>query len=60
VTHTDIERGRAALGPNVERRRIRLEEPIKTLGEHRVPIALAAGVQCDITVVVEPLEAETK
>src|SRR5512144_2887544 len=54
VTNIDVERGLAELGFSVERRRIHLDEPIKTLGEHQVTVALAAGVQCTITVAVEP------
>jgi large subunit ribosomal protein L9 len=53
VTNLDIEKDLADKGFNVERRRIRLDEPIKTLGEHRVVIRLAAGVDATVTVVVE-------
>src|SRR5215475_4617958 len=52
VTNIDIERALAEQGLVVERRRIRLDEPIKTLGEHTVPVSLAAGVPCEITVSV--------
>ena len=58
VTNIDIERKLAELGHNVDRRRIRLDEPIKTLGEHRVPIALAVGTQCEVTVSVVPVSEE--
>lgn len=58
VTNIDVERRLADLGYTVERRRIRIEEPIKTLGDHRVAIVLAAGVQCDVTVSVEPVAEE--
>jgi large subunit ribosomal protein L9 len=60
VTNIDIERKLAELGHAIERRRIRLDEPIKSLGEHRVAIALAAGVQTEVTVVVEALAGETE
>ena len=56
VTNIDIERALAEQGHTVERRRIRLDEPIKTLGDHAVTVSLAAGVQCNITVTVSPLE----
>ena len=56
VTNLDIERALAAAGVPVERRRIRLEEPIKTLGEHRVPVHLGVGVDTEVTVSVEPEE----
>jgi large subunit ribosomal protein L9 len=53
VTNIDIEKALADLGFAVERRRIRLEEPIKSIGEHVVPIHLGVGVDAQITVVVE-------
>src|SRR5215468_7544720 len=53
VTNIDVEKALAAQGFNVERRRIRLEEPIKSIGEHVVPIHLTAGVNTQVTVVVE-------
>ena len=56
VTNIDIERALADQGFAVERRRIRLDEPIKTLGEHKVAIALVTGVASEITVTVAPLE----
>lgn len=56
VTNIDIERALSENGLTVDRRRIRLDEPIKTLGEHRVTITLAVGVQAELTVVVAPIE----
>lgn len=56
VTNIDIEKALAAQGFNVERRRIRLDEPIKSLGEHRVPIHLGVGVDCELAVSVEAEE----
>ena len=56
VTNIDIERALAEQGFTVERRRIRLDEPIKTLGEHKVPVTLQTGVACEITVTVTPIE----
>jgi large subunit ribosomal protein L9 len=53
VTNLDIEKALAAQGFSIERRRIRLEEPIKSIGEHVVPVHLAAGVDARVTVVVE-------
>jgi large subunit ribosomal protein L9 len=58
VTNIDIERQLAEQGYSVERRRIRLDEPIKALGEHRVPITLTGGLQCEVTVVVERVAEE--
>ncbi len=53
VTNLDIERALAEQGHVIERRRIRLEEPIKSIGEHVVPVHLAAGVKSTVTVIVE-------
>ena len=56
VTNIDIERALADQGLAVERRRIRLDEPIKTLGEHKVAVTLAAGVASELTVTVTAVE----
>jgi large subunit ribosomal protein L9 len=53
VTNLDIEKALSEQGVSVERRRIRLEEPIKSLGEHVVPVHLGVGVDAQVTVVVE-------
>jgi large subunit ribosomal protein L9 len=53
VTNLDIEKALAEQGFAVERRRIRLEEPIKSIGEHVVPVHLGVGVTSQVTVVVE-------
>lgn len=57
VTNLDLERALAEQGVTVERRQIRLEEPIKALGEYTVPVHLPAGVVAHVTVVVEPVTA---
>ena len=54
ITNIDIEKALAEQGFTVERRRIRLEDPIKSIGEHLVPIHLGVGVDAHVTVVVEP------
>lgn len=53
VTNLDIERALTDQGFTVERRRIRLDEPIKSIGEYTVSIHLGAGVDAPIMVVVE-------
>ncbi|HEX7406054.1 MAG TPA: 50S ribosomal protein L9 [Candidatus Binatia bacterium] len=53
VTNLDIERALATQGFTVERRRIRLEEPIKSVGEHVVPVHLGVGIDAQVTVLVE-------
>jgi large subunit ribosomal protein L9 len=56
VTNIDIEKALADSGFNVERRRIRLDEPIKLIGQYVVPIHLTTGVDAQVTVVVEAEE----
>jgi large subunit ribosomal protein L9 len=53
VTNIDVERALVERGFTVDRRRIKLEEPIKSLGDHRVVVRLAAGVDTAVTVSVE-------
>lgn len=52
VTNLDIEKALADQGFSIERRRIRLEDPIKSIGEHIVPIHLGVGVDAQVTVAV--------
>ena len=52
VTNQDVERALTEKGFSIDRRRIRLDEPIKTVGEHRVTVRLAAGVDATIVVAV--------
>ena len=50
VTSKDIADGLEKLNYTIDRRKIHLEEPIKQLGEHKVPIKLHREVTVDITV----------
>ena len=52
VSARDIEEALAAKGVTVDRRKIQLGEPLKTLGEHSVPIKLGASVTAHIKVTV--------
>ena len=52
VTSMEIAEGMAAKGVELDRRKILLEQPIKTLGEHEVEIKLNAGVNATIKVIV--------
>lgn len=54
VTAKDIADALEAQNYHIERRKIQLEEPIRTLGEHKVPLRLHRDVTTEITVVVEP------
>ena len=52
VTSKDIAEALEAQGYTIERRKIALEEPIKTLGEFKVPVKLHREVTVEITVTV--------
>jgi len=56
VTNIDIERALTDQGVTIERRRIKLDEPIKQLGEYKVPVQLGVGVNAEIAVVIEAEE----
>ena len=52
VTGKDIEQALVEKGFEVDKKQIVIEEPIKSLGEHRVKIKLYPGVFADIAVTV--------
>jgi large subunit ribosomal protein L9 len=52
VTSADIAQALAAKGFEVEKRRIHLPEPIKTIGEHTVPVKIHREVTADLKVKV--------
>jgi len=52
VTSMEIEAELVAKGIEIDRRKIQLEQPIKTLGEHAVEIKLNAGVNATLKVKV--------
>ena len=54
VTAKDIADALEAQKFHIERRKIQLDEPIRTVGEHKVPVRLHRDVSVDINVVVEP------
>jgi large subunit ribosomal protein L9 len=54
VTAKDIAEALEAQKFNIERRKIHLDEPIRTVGEHKVPVRLYRDVTVDVTVIVEP------
>jgi len=53
VTAKDIAEGLEAQRFRIERRKVQLDEPIKTLGEHMVTLRLHREVSTQIKVVVE-------
>ncbi|MFQ5902998.1 MAG: 50S ribosomal protein L9 [Candidatus Binatia bacterium] len=54
VTNIDIEKSLREKGFDVERRKIHLAEPIKTLGDFEVPIRLTADLTAPVKVSVVP------
>jgi large subunit ribosomal protein L9 len=53
VTAKDIADGLEAQKYHVDRRKIQLDEPIRTLGEHKVTLRLHRDVTTEIMVIVE-------
>lgn len=49
VTSKDIAELLEKQGYTIERRKIQLDNPIKTLGEHKVPVRLHRDVTADVT-----------
>lgn len=56
VTAKDLAEALEKSGYQVDRRKIQLHEPIKTLGEFKVPVRLHRDVTVDLTVHVEKEE----
>ena len=54
VTAKDIADALEAKKFTIDRRKVQLEEPIRTLGEHKVNLRLHREVSTQITVIVEP------
>jgi large subunit ribosomal protein L9 len=58
VTSSDIADGLEKKGFNLDRRKIQLHEPLKTLGEFTVPVKLHKDVTAHLKVVIEKEAAE--
>jgi large subunit ribosomal protein L9 len=59
VTTADIaDKLGEAVGKDIDRRRIKLDTPIKELGTHTVTLRLGSDIAADFDVVVESLETE--
>ena len=56
VTSKDVADALAAKGFTIDRRKIQLDEPIKSLGEFKVPVKLHKDVTAEVTVVVSKEE----
>ncbi len=52
VTSKDIAEALTAQNYNIDRRKIQLDEPIRQLGEYKIPVRLHRDVTVEITVVV--------
>ena len=52
VTSKDVADALAAKNFTIDRRKIQLDDPIKTLGEFKVPVRLHRDVTAEVTVVV--------
>lgn len=52
VTSKDVADALAVKGFTIDRRKIQLDEPIKSLGEFKVPVKLHKDVTAEVTVVV--------
>ncbi|HZL55762.1 MAG TPA: 50S ribosomal protein L9 [Bryobacteraceae bacterium] len=52
VTASDIADALGAQHFTLDRRRIQLDEPIRTLGEHKIPVRLHKDVVAEVTVTV--------
>ena len=53
VTSMDVRHELEARGYDIERRQIELPDPLKTLGEHAVPVHLFKGVVAQLQVAIE-------
>lgn len=54
VTAKDVSDALAAQNYHIERRKIQIDEPIRTVGEHEVTLRLHREVAAQIKVIVEP------
>lgn len=60
VTSTDIAEKLASLGIEIDRKKIVLDDPIKSLGEYTVKIKVGYQVAAEVKVQVTPLTEEDK
>ncbi len=54
ITSKDIADALARRGIEIDRHKIELEEPLKTLGTYKVAIKVFTGMTPEVTVIVEP------
>jgi large subunit ribosomal protein L9 len=56
VTAKDVAEALALKNYSIDRRKVQLEEPIRTLGEFKVPVRLHKDVTAEVTVIVSKEE----
>ena len=54
ITSKDIADALARRGIEIDRHKIELEEPLKTLGTYKVAVKVYSGMTSEVTIVVEP------
>ena len=54
INNQDIAEALARRGINVDKHKIDLEQPIKSLGTYKVAVKVFSGMTAEVTVVVEP------
>ena len=54
ITSKDIADALARRGINIDRHKVDLDEPLKTLGTYKVAVKVYQGMSPEVTVVVEP------
>ena len=54
ITSKDIADALGRRGISVDRHKIELEDPLKTLGTYKVAIKVYAGMTAEVTIIVEP------
>ena len=54
ITSKDIADALARRGIEIDRHKIELEEPLKTLGTYKVAVKVYSGMTPEVTIVVEP------
>ena len=54
INTQDIAEALKRRGINVDKHKIELDQPIKTLGTYKVAIRVLAGMTPEVTIVVEP------
>lgn len=60
VTNTDVAEGLNGLGFTIDRRQVRLDEPIKRVGTHRIPVHLHKDLVVEVVVEIEPEGGEAQ